>query len=371
MRIKSIEIIRESFPTSFRDNIGNYYAGTPFEKISGIAFNISKDIPKANFYSVIINTDSEHSGVCVRVDEHTAKNIKDYHQMFTGLDCLCSFNNWQSLRKNFRHVNEAIRAIGTIDCALWDIKGKFFNTSVGRLLGSPESIEIDCYCSLINLDIDASSADTIAEGIKNLHFWGQKWSLPDGPNEGREGLFRNITRAKKLREAVGIRHRLMFDVKGNWNVDYFNEFVKQSRDINITWIEEPLPNDTVNGYKKINRDYSLFAAGEHCTSLEGFHFLTALKGLAAIQPDIVWCGGITPSIMIFNLAFLEHKMISPHGRALIPSLHIASAYSHKSIVLEYNLLLETERQYKNKKPLIPQNGKLVYISDNYKGLWNK
>lgn len=266
-------------------------------------------------------------------------------------------------------------AAGVLDCALWDALAKRERKSVAEMTAmGARAKSTTCYASMITLDIDGVNTTRIASAVKALNFWGQKWTLPDGPVEGNRGLARNLRRVEKLREAVGEEERIMFDLHRRWSLDYYRKFVELAKDFNITWLEDPFPTDSVGSYLAADNHKTPLCVGERFTSAAAYNpFLDGKKNFV-IQHDMAWCGGYTVAKAIKERCATEGLLMILHGRRLLPSFHLAAfAPPGMKMLLEYNPIFEPERQtlmgIKNK--LIPNenDGSLNFHSTPRMGLW--
>ena len=82
--------------------------------------------------------------------------------------------------------------VSAITNTLWDLKGKFCNLPVYRLLGGSRKV-LYCYATTIGMPID--TLDVIAEGaarVKAQGFTAQKWFPTNGPREAGVGFEYNV-----------------------------------------------------------------------------------------------------------------------------------------------------------------------------------
>ena len=258
-----------------------------------------------------------------------------------------------------------IASRGGIECALWDALAKRKGCSIAKMLGAGPAASMPSYISLITIDIDGSETGNIVRAAADCSFWGQKWRLPDGPSRGKRGLLRNLRRAERLASAAR-GCRIMLEIGRSWTAAYLEEFCGAARDLPITWIEEPLLNDYCRGYFK-SYHFPL-AVGEHTRSANDFERLLRLPGVFFIQPDAVACGGISLLAECRDRTADANLMFAPHGRAFLPALHVAAG-SRGPVVLEYNPVLEAERQSHMGISVQPVNGTVIYSEDGWLGLW--
>ena len=77
-----------------------------------------------------------------------------------GADPLANELIWDTLYRDSVHGRKGVTmmAISAVDCALWDLKGRYFNAPVYRLLGGPTRTEIPAYASALGYSIEPGRA---------------------------------------------------------------------------------------------------------------------------------------------------------------------------------------------------------------------
>ena len=87
------------------------------------------------------------------------------------------------------------------------------------------------------------------------------------------------------------------------------------RPYNLKWLEDAFLPDTLDEYERFRErvPWQTMATGEHWYGIYPF-FHAAKEGLVDIlQPDIIWCGGLTPLIKICHVAESAGMNVIPHG----------------------------------------------------------
>ncbi|KAL3438571.1 enolase C-terminal domain-like protein [Aspergillus tetrazonus] len=199
-----------------------------------------------------------------------------------------------------------IAVISVIDLALWDLVGKIRNEPVYKLIGGATRSRLDFYCT----GPQPGSA-------KKAGFVGAKVALPHGPDEGVEGLLKNIEYLRKQREAVGPNFPLRVDCYMSLNVPYTIELVKRAEQegLHIDWWEECLSPDDFDGQALLKRAHPTvkFTTGEHEYSRFGFRKLVEGRNVDIIQPDVMWLGGLTELLKVSALAAAYDIPVVPHA----------------------------------------------------------
>lgn len=199
-----------------------------------------------------------------------------------------------------------VAVISVIDLAIWDLLGKIRNEPVYKLIGGATRSRLDFYCT-----------GPQPSAAKDMGFSGGKVALPHGPDEGTEGLLKNIAYLRKQRESVGPDFPLRVDCYMSLNVSYTIELVKrcEQEGINIDWWEECLTPDDFDGHALLKRAHPTvkFTTGEHEFSRFGFRKLVEGRNLDIIQPDVMWLGGMTELLKVSALAAAYDIPVVPHA----------------------------------------------------------
>jgi galactonate dehydratase len=205
-------------------------------------------------------------------------------------------------------------AMGGIDIALWDIKGKLLGEPIWRLLGGPVRERIRVYTHFGG----KTPAET-AEEAKKLVAAGFR-ALKAGPLgayemvEGPRKIHEIVEHLKAAREAVGDDVDLMFDAHGDLYPAVSTALAKELEPLHLLWVEEPALPENAEAMKKIAAETSVpIATGERLFTVWGFREVLE-KGIAdIIQPDMVHAGGITQLKKIAAMAEAYYVAVAPHN----------------------------------------------------------
>ncbi len=221
---------------------------------------------------------------------------------------------WESAAYGRKGI--AIMAISGVDIALWDLIGKAKEAPVYQCLGSNKNKEVLTYATGEELAANQAAG-----------FQAFKISKAAGPDEGPEGIQRNVEKVARARELIGDEAKLMLDCWMGWNVDYTLEMAEHLAPYNLQWIEEPLMADDYNGYTRLTAEVKTtkIATGEHEFTRYGFQELLNRKAAHILQPDVTWCGGITDAIKICEMAKENGVPVLPHRGGEIWGLHVVVA----------------------------------------------
>ena len=223
----------------------------------------------------------------------------------------------------------AIRAISAVDIALWDIKGKFFELPVYRLLGGARK-RVPCYAS--------GGYYHEGKGLKGLAaemelymkhgFTAVKMKI------GAESIKSDIERVKTARAVIGPDVQLLIDANNAYDAPTAVRVGRALEEQNAFFFEEPVRPDDIQGSQLVADVLDIpVASGELEYTVWGFRDLIGGKAVDMIQPDATVLGGISEWMKVASLAKAYHIPISPHWEQEI-HMHMVGAYSN-TLWVEY------------------------------------
>ncbi len=205
-------------------------------------------------------------------------------------------------------------AISGIDIALWDIFGKVTRQPISRLLGGRYREKIKPYGSLLMTEPDnlpPRLEDAVSRGFRAIKMgWGPF---------GRVSAELDEAIVRTARQTVGTEVELMVDAGGSdryWPHGYkwAIETAKMLRDYNVTWFEEALRPDDLQGYIKLTENAPLpITSCEVLTRRQAFMPWIENRAVDYIQPDVTKVGGLTEEYRIAMHAYDHSILFVPHG----------------------------------------------------------
>jgi L-alanine-DL-glutamate epimerase-like enolase superfamily enzyme len=232
-------------------------------------------------------------------------------------------------------------AISAVDNALWDLRGRYYNAPVYRLLGGPTRASAEAYASCLGYSLEPEAAHTRAAALKKEGFRNQKWFLAYGPGDGPAGMAKNVELVKVLREAVGNDVELMFDAFMGWDLNYAIAWAKQVEQYRPRWMEESFAPDKLESFAQLRRATSIpVASGEHIYARWEAQEYFRAGALNVIQSDPEWCGGVSELVKVCALASVYDVQVVPHGHSIHSALHVVLSQSPMTCPLVEDLLLK-------------------------------
>jgi L-rhamnonate dehydratase len=310
---------------------------------------------------VEVQTDDGLSGLWGPIEtEQVHPLLSSLRPYLIGRDPLATELLFDQMARMNRHGRSGLfmTAISAVDCALWDLKGKFFNLPVYRLLGGPTRAAVPAYASMLGFPVAPDEAAATAQTYKDRGYGAQKWFFRYGPGDGEAGKTKNLEMATAVRDAVGLEYRLMFDAFMGWDVAYAIEMVRLLAPLNPTWMEEPVPPERVGALRKIRQAAPVpIATGEHIYTRWQTKELLVNEAVDFLQNDPDWTGGISELTKVCALASSFDTPVIAHGHSLLPALHVAGAQSPAVVpFVEYLIRYQEVKQYFHQQIYRPQDG---------------
>jgi L-alanine-DL-glutamate epimerase-like enolase superfamily enzyme len=232
-----------------------------------------------------------------------------------------------------------ICAMGAIDMALWDIKGKSLGMPVYKLLGGACKETITPYASLQPYgDTVTAYGDSLVEWIVRAKDYGYTAAKIEctlaGPynHNGLKGSDEDMTEIiRSCRRAVGPDMRIMVDVQYLWyDARSALRTIQKWDDLDIYFLETPLQIDNLEGYALLAKEAPMrIAAGEWQNTRFEFIDLMDKGKVDVAQPDVGRVGGLTEAIRVCQMAQDRGKLIVPHcwksGIGIAATAHLAFA----------------------------------------------
>ncbi|HUK49885.1 MAG TPA: mandelate racemase/muconate lactonizing enzyme family protein [Terriglobales bacterium] len=232
-----------------------------------------------------------------------------------------------------------ICAVGALDMALWDIKGKALSKPIWQLLGGAKHPNIHPYASLLPAGntLDEYSSNLVEKLVqaKKYGFDAAKLEICINGPYSHGGLQEKDSEVVKIvdrcRNAVGPNMTLMVDVAYAWN-DWRTalKVIEGVEPYGVYFMETPVASDDIAGYAALaERSKIPIAAGEWLQTRFEFQDLIERGKIGVAQPDVGRVGGITEAKRVAEFANLHDRRIVPHcwktGIGIAASAHLAAA----------------------------------------------
>jgi L-alanine-DL-glutamate epimerase-like enolase superfamily enzyme len=256
--------------------------------------------------------------VRIIVEDHLAPFLigQDPLQINEHWDRMYSLTRW------YGRKGAAISALGGIDIALWDLRGKLAGVPVFRLLGGTQG-EVEAYASGLLWQDDLSFLE--AEALRHLTDGFRLMKM-------RLGRDRDYDRAAvlKLSQTLAGRGRVAVDGTHRYSLHDAQELGAFLADHDVAWFEEPFPPEDIDAYAALHSRVEVpLSAGENEYGVQGFRELFRAGVLDIAQPDVSRTGGISEGMRIGALAQEHGVDVVTHtwsdAVALVANAHLVAA----------------------------------------------
>ena len=235
-----------------------------------------------------------------------------------------------------------INAIGAIDLALHDLRGKALGKPCHELLGGAVRDAVTPYASLqpevAGFESYKDSLVHWANDARSRGFKAVKAEVTlSGPyaHKGLDEPYERFTEViAAVRDTVGSDMTLMVDVQYAFpNADTCLAVIRDWREFDLFFVETPLPADDLEGYARLAKEQPIpIAAGEWLTTRFEFLDLMDRGCIAVAQPDIGRVGGLTEALRVARMAEEWQRTVVPHlwktGISIAAATHFSAVTAH-------------------------------------------
>lgn len=220
----------------------------------------------------------------------------------------------------------AVSALGGIDMALWDLRGKAAGKPLYQLLGAQRD-RVAAYASGLLWKRDVSELREEAARHLGRGFRAMKMRLARNYAYDSAAL-------RTVREAIGADARLMIDGNARYPFEQAKRLAPEFRKTNIFWLEELFLPENPDDFRRLRPylDGIPLAAGENEFGLQGFRELIEGNVVDIVQPDACRNGGISESLRVAEMAAAPGLRIAPHtwsdAVALAANMHVVASTPH-------------------------------------------
>lgn len=256
-----------------------------------------------------------------------------------------------------------IAVLSAVESALWDLAGKILGLPIYQLLGGKFRDKIRVYCDTALYQNRLPKPEDFAAAAKNaveLGFNAIKFDIDQAndPNKydrynwtaSPAELKRMVDQISAARQAVGPNIDICVDMHGRYDVTTGERVAKLFEPLNLMWLEEPVPAENPEAYKKIADSTSTpICAGENHYLAHGFRPLLEMNAVDIVMPDLQKAGGLGEGQRIANLANLYYVPFAPHMVAsflgAMASCHCCASVPN-FMILEWQIYFHTDPMFK-------------------------
>jgi galactonate dehydratase len=257
-----------------------------------------------------------------------------------------------------------VSVLTAVETALWDIAGKALGVPVYQLLGGKFRDTVRLYMDTALYQNRLPTPDDFAKAAReavDMGFTAIKFDLDQGNDPNKYDRFnwtaspaelqRMYDQMAAARKEVGPKIDICADMHGRYDAITGEKTAKILEPLNMMWLEEPVPAENVEAYKKITDSTSTpICAGENHYLAHGFRPLLEKGAVDIIMPDVQKCGGLGEAQRIANLANLYYVPFAPH---MVASYLGAMACAHVCASVPNFMIMEWQI-YFHKDPMFKE-----------------
>ncbi|MBQ3389541.1 MAG: mandelate racemase/muconate lactonizing enzyme family protein [Firmicutes bacterium] len=261
----------------------------------------------------------------------------DFASCVIGMDPLDNEAVWNKLhRQTFWGMGNGgviMAGISGIDIALWDIKGKYYNAPVHKLLGGKTNSRLRTYASQLqfdwglvarNLTDPADYAEAtrkaVADGFDCVKVdpiaYDENGVWYGRSNRGilmQDQIRMAVDRVAAMREAGGPDLDIIIELHALTDANTAIQLGKEMEQFNCFYYEEPTSPMNPELFKEIAAKVNIpMATGERVYSRWGYRPFLEARSIQIIQPDLCNTGGITEGKKICDMAHVYDIGVQGH-----------------------------------------------------------
>jgi len=281
-------------------------------------------VPRTSFEATLVRVHTDEGLVGVASGDRL-DGLGPYAGLFVGEDPLRLARHARTLETIELHAGRP----WALEAALWDLAGQALGVPCATLLGGACD-RLPAYASLGELRGPRERADDVA-ALRQAGFRAVKVRI------AHDRIADGLSAVAAMREAAGDAMAILVDLNQWWrmagdtapglSVPEARRVVEELRDLDVAWVEEPLPGGDLAGMRLLREQTGMpIAGGEMARSLG--ELLTALDrdALDVFQPDVVLALGMGRTRTLAELVLARNRRFTPHtwtnGIGLLANLHV-------------------------------------------------
>ena len=269
--------------------------------------------------------------------------VEEMSDYLIGADPMKIEDIWTVLYRAgfYRGGGVLMSAIAGIDQALWDIKGKHFQTPVYELMGGSCRDRMRVYSWVGGdrpTDVGAAAKERMDAG-----FTAVKMNATEELQmiDSYEKIDQVLERVGAIRDACGKYFGIAIDFHGRVHKPMAKILAKKLEEYDPMFLEEPVLCEHMENFKEIAACCNIpIATGERLFTKYDFKRLFEAGGVDIIQPDLSHAGGITEVKKIAAMAEAHDVALAPHcplGPIALASCLQVDATSYNAVIQEQSM----------------------------------
>ena len=282
--------------------------------------------PRRSFEATIVFVETDE-GLTGIGSGDTMDGFERYEYLFVGTDPLAIERHVVVLETITFHASR----YWPLEAALWDLAGKAAGKPVAELLGG-QLTRLPAYASTGEQRSPSERVESALrlrdEGFRAIKLRVDRTKIDEG-----------LATVEAVRAAVGESMEIMVDLNQGWrmpgdtgpSLDHATvaSVAARLRELDVFWLEEPLPREDVKGYAALRHDSGLrIAGGEMARTTGELEAFEAADALDVYQPDAVLSVGMLRERELAERVTARRHFFTPHtwtnGIGLLANLHLTA-----------------------------------------------
>jgi len=261
---------------------------------------------------VTVETDAGITGI----GEGGSKDMLDQCAgMLIGEDPSRIEHLWQVMYRGFFYPpgREKLHALGALDLALWDIKGKALGVPVYELLGGLTRDHIECYST--GFPRKGTTGET-AKACLEAGFRGFRTAASDGQGpefQSRRAVDRTFEHCREIREAIGKEGEWLIDFHTRLDLADAVRLANLIEPLNPFLVEDPVRSENPGVLRSVRQQVKVpIAVGEQFGDRWDINELVENRLIDYARVTIPNTGGLTEFMRIAALCDTHYVGLVPH-----------------------------------------------------------
>lgn len=235
------------------------------------------------------------------------------------------------------------RALGGLDTAVWDCRGRQAGLPVTSLIGgSPGPLR--AYASSMKRDIapaDEAERFLRLQGEKGFDAFKFRVAAECG-HDVDEWPGRTEEIVPTIRKALGDKAALLVDANSGYSPARAIEVGKLLADNGIEHFEEPCPYWELEQTQEVTQALDIaVTGGEQDCEMTVWRRMIDMRAVDVVQPDVLYVGGISRTLQVCRMAHQAGLPVTPHaanlGLVTLFTMHLLRAIEGAGKYLEFSI----------------------------------
>ncbi|MGB3832730.1 MAG: mandelate racemase/muconate lactonizing enzyme family protein [Mesorhizobium sp.] len=235
------------------------------------------------------------------------------------------------------------RALGGLDTAIWDLRGKTAGLPVVSLLGGTPG-KLRTYASSMKRDITpAAEAERFRRLRDEFGFDAFKFRIAaEYGHDVDEWPGRTEEIVPTIRKALGDGASLLVDANSGFSPAHAIEVGKLLMDNGVEHFEEPCLYWELEQTKQVADALDIaVTGGEQDCEIPTWRHMIEMRAVDVVQPDILYLGGISRTLRVCAMARAAGLPVTPHsanlGLVTLFTMHLLRAIEGAGKYLEFSI----------------------------------